>query len=78
MSTNEQQKQDLSRQIINKIVNDSTFREELTANPKLALQHGGFWESYTALYGEAEVEVSGYEAAPVSSFSEYCCITAIY
>jgi hypothetical protein len=78
MSTNEQKKQDLSRQIIGKIVNDPAFREQLTADPKAALQNGGFWESYLALYGEAEVEVSGYEAAPVSSFSEYCCITAIY
>jgi hypothetical protein len=75
MSTNEQGKQDLSRQIINKIVTDPAFREELTANPKAALQNGGFWESYTELYGaEAEGEVSGYEL----SFSDYCCITAIY
>jgi hypothetical protein len=79
MSNSEQKKQDLSRQIIGKIVNDPAFREQLTADPKGALQGSDFWETYIELYGDADVEVSGYEAvAPVSSFSDYCCITAIY
>ncbi|HET8840178.1 MAG TPA: hypothetical protein VFN35_01865 [Ktedonobacteraceae bacterium] len=77
MSDNVQKKQDLSRQIINKIVNDPAFREQLTADPKGALVNGGFWESYIELYGSSDAEVSGYSADPVAG-SDYCCITGIY
>lgn len=73
MSNNEQQKQDLSRQIINKIVSDVSFREQLSSDPLGALKDGGFWESYTALYGDPNAEVSGYMSA-----STQCCITVIY
>jgi hypothetical protein len=74
MSDNEQKKQDLSRQVINKIVNDPVFREQLSTNPKEALMNSGFWDSYVELYGDTEAEVSGY----VASFSDYCCITVLY
>lgn len=80
MNDVEQKKQDLSRQIINKIVDDPAFREQLTADPKEALVNGGFWETYTELYVNADAEVSGYSTAPEGgdSFSAYCCITVIY
>ncbi len=74
MSEEEQKKQDLSRRVINKIVNDPVFREQLSTNPKEALLNSGFWESYTELYADADAEVSGYQA----NFSDYCCITGIY
>lgn len=74
MSNNEQQKQDLSRQIIDKIVKDAAFREQLSSNPQAALQNSGFWDTYMALYGDSDAEVSGYAAVT----SDYCCITVIY
>jgi hypothetical protein len=73
--SNEEQKQDLSRQVINKIVNDAAFREQLSTDPQGALKNAGFWESYTALYSNSDAEVSGYLASPGS---DYCCITGIY
>ena len=74
MSELDQQKQDLSRQIINKIVNDPAFREQLSSDPRGALVSAGFWDAYTQLYADPNAEVSGYMA----SFSEYCCITVAY
>ena len=74
MSDSDQKKQELSRQIIDRIVNDSTFREQLSADPKGALVEAGFWESYTELYTDAEV--SGYSVAEEGS--DYCCVTVLY
>lgn len=74
MSNNEQKKQDLSRQIIHKIVNDPAFREQLSTDPRGALMSSDFWPEYAELYGQGDAEVSGY----MESFSEYCCITGIY
>jgi len=73
-SSVEQRKQDLSRQIIHKIVNDATFREQLSIDPQAALHGSGFWDTYVELYADTESEVSGYKA----TFSDYCCITGIY
>jgi hypothetical protein len=73
--SNEEQKQNLSRQIISKIVNDAAFREQLSTDPQGALKSGGFWESYSSLYSDSDAEVSGY-LAPAGS--DYCCITVIY
>jgi hypothetical protein len=78
MSNSEQQKQDLSRQIIGKILSDQAFREQLSIDPRAALQSGGFLDTYNELYGESDAEVSGYAAVAPVAGSDYCCITAIY
>ena len=70
----EQKRQDLSRAIIQTVINDPTFREKLIVDEKAALMASGLWDKYVEVH---EPEVAGYDTAPENGGDNItnCCIT---
>ncbi len=56
----EQKKELLTRRIVDKIVNDTAFREAIITNPAQALATAGFAKDMQELSETAQGEVSGY------------------
>lgn len=74
----------ISATIVNKIVGDPTFRQQLVTTPEAALREAGFLDDYLAVQQDLQSEVSGYsfeiegDAAPEESHSCLCCVTVLY
>ncbi len=68
----EQKRQELSRAIIQTVISDPTFRDQLLIDEKAALESSGLWDQYAEVH---ESEVTGYVIAPGGDTFTACCIT---
>lgn len=75
----------VSSAIIEKILNDPTFRQQLIEAPEGTLRAAGFLEEFAAVSSDMQSDVSGYSyeiegdaVPPEYSQSCYCCVTGLY
>ena len=78
-SVNDRQRA-VSSAIIEKIMNDPAWRQQLVETPEGALRDAGFLDEFTAVTNELQSEVSGYalEIEAPGEASSKCCVTVIY
>lgn len=73
----DQKRRSLASKLVETIINDPKFREDLINDSKGALQARGVWDEYASLMTDLTTpDTSGYSDSPEESTDSNCCGSA--